>query len=126
MAVQVRIEAGQRMRSARGIRSMALRGGGAYGRGGPDDDVLGKAYDPRVMNRLMLFLQPYRRQIVFAFFVMILRAVSGLAGPYIIRLAIDKGISAGDTAFLGEMVMAYLAATGVNWITNFAQIYTMS
>ena len=106
---------------------MSVRGTGAQGRGGPaDDDVLGKAYDPRVMNRLTEFLQPYRRQIIFAFFVMIIRAVSGLAGPYIIRLAIDQGMGAGDATFLGEMVLVYMLATGLNWLTNFAQIYTMS
>ncbi len=105
---------------------MGMRGGMTFGRGGPDDDILGKAYDPRVMNRLMEFLQPYRRQIVLAFFIMIVRATSGLAGPYIIRLAIDQGIGKNDLNFLGQMVLAYLAATGVNWITSFAQIYTMS
>ncbi|MCA1554533.1 MAG: ABC transporter ATP-binding protein, partial [Chloroflexi bacterium] len=106
---------------------MGMRGGMAFGRGGVgDDDILGKAYDPRVMNRLMEFLQPYRARVAFAFVIMLARAVSGIAGPYIIRLAIDEGIGKGNLPFLGQTVVAYLLATGLNWIASFTQIYTMA
>ncbi|MBI3733635.1 MAG: ABC transporter ATP-binding protein [Chloroflexi bacterium] len=90
------------------------------------DDIIGKAYDPRVMGRLLEYLKPYRKQVAFAFVVMIVRAVSGLAGPTIIRLAIDEGMAKGNTALLGQMVVAYLLASGLNWVTNFTQIYTMA
>jgi ATP-binding cassette subfamily B protein/subfamily B ATP-binding cassette protein MsbA len=99
---------------------------GRAGLGGGDDDILGKAYDPRVMSRLLEFLQPYRSRIAFSFLVMIVRAVSGLAGPYIIRLAIDEGIAKNNLTFLGQAVVAYLVAGGFNWVTNFFQIYTMA
>ena len=91
-----------------------------------DDDILGKAYDPRVMRRLLEYLQPYRVRITFAFAVMIVRAVSGLAGPYIIRLAIDEGIAKSNLNFLSLAVIAYLIAGAFNWLSGFGQIYTMA
>jgi len=99
---------------------------GRTGPGAGEDDILGKAYDPRVMSRLLEFLQPYRLRIAFAFVVMIVRAVSGLAGPYIIRLAIDEGIAKGNLNYLGLAVVAYLVAGAFNWVSNFGQIYTMA
>ena len=91
-----------------------------------DEDILGKAYDPRVMSRLLEFLTPYRLRITFAFGVMIVRAVSGLAGPYIIHVAIDEGIVKSNLGLLGQMVILYLVAAGFNWVTNFLQIYSMA
>ncbi|MBI5878867.1 MAG: ABC transporter ATP-binding protein [Chloroflexi bacterium] len=91
-----------------------------------DEDVLGKAYDARVMQRLLELMTPYRRTIAVAFVVMLVRAVSGLAGPYLIRLAIDQGIANHDLPFLAAMAIAYTAAAAGNAVTNFAQIYMMS
>ena len=99
---------------------------GRAGPGGGEDDILGKAYDPRVMSRLLEYLQPYRGRIAFSFAVMIVRSVSGLAGPYIIRLAIDEGIAKSNLTFLGQAVIAYLVAGAFNWLANFGQIYTMA
>jgi ATP-binding cassette subfamily B multidrug efflux pump len=101
----------------------------AAGRSGPagsDEDILGKAYDPRIMSRLLEFLRPYRVRIALAFAVMVVRAVSGLAGPYLIRLAIDDGIGKRDINFIGQVVIVYLIAAGFNWLTNFGQIYIMA
>jgi ATP-binding cassette subfamily B protein/subfamily B ATP-binding cassette protein MsbA len=106
----------------------AGRGGAMSGAGrlSDSDDILGKAYDARIMTRLMEYLLPYRKHILFAFGVMLVRAASGLAGPYLIQLAIDEGIANSNLVFLGQMVVAFLAAAALNWVANFAQIYTMS
>ncbi len=100
--------------------------GGAAGPLSDADDIIGKAYDPRVMSRLMEYLRPYKKHIAFAIVVMIVRAVSGLAVPYIIRLAIDEGIAKSNLVFLGQLVIAFLVAAGFNWVTSFVQIYTMA
>ncbi len=114
------------MRAAVGMG--AGRGGAMSGAGrlSDSDDILGKAYDARIMTRLMEYLLPYRKHILFAFGVMLVRAASGLAGPYLIQLAIDEGIANSNLVFLGQMVVAFLAAAALNWVANFAQIYTMS
>jgi ATP-binding cassette subfamily B protein/subfamily B ATP-binding cassette protein MsbA len=99
---------------------------GGAGRLSDSDDILGKAYDARIMARLMEYLQPYHKRIIFAFGVMLVRAATGLVGPYLIRLAIDEGIAKRDAFFLGQLVVAFLAAASLNWVANFAQIYTMA
>ena len=54
-----------------------------------DDEVLGKAYDARLMRRLLQYLRPYWRQVVLAFVTIIVSAVASLVQPYLIKVAID-------------------------------------
>ena len=47
-----------------------------------EDEILGKAYDLRLMRRLLSYLRPYRRQVALAFVLDIWgRPSTGLAGP---------------------------------------------
>ena len=46
-----------------------------------DDDILGKAYDARLMRRLLLFLRPYWRQVAMAFAAILVGAGAALAQP---------------------------------------------
>jgi ATP-binding cassette, subfamily B, multidrug efflux pump len=91
-----------------------------------DEDILGKAYDPRVTSRLVAYMRPYRRHIAFAMTVMVFRSAAGLAGPYLLRLAIDEGMVKGNLPFLGQMVLAYVASGVITWMGMYAEIYTMS
>jgi ATP-binding cassette subfamily B protein len=47
-----------------------------------DDDVLGKAYDGRLMRRLLAYLRPYRRQVTVAVIAIIGHSCLELAPPY--------------------------------------------
>ena len=60
-----------------------------------DDDVLGKAYDARLMRRLLEYLRPYWRQVAVAFVAIIVGAAASLAQPYLIKVAIDDYIATG-------------------------------
>jgi hypothetical protein len=75
---------------------------------GQDDDVVGKAYDARLMRRLLEYLRPYWRQVVLAFVTIIVSTVSSLVQPYLIKIAIDRYIAQRRLAGLDGLAVLYL------------------
>ena len=67
-----------------------------------EEEVLGKAYDSRLMGRLMHYLGPYRLQVALAMAAIILKAGADVLGPFLVKTAIDKYLSshAGGHSFL--------------------------
>jgi ATP-binding cassette subfamily B protein len=55
-----------------------------------EEEILGKAYDSRLMKRLLTYLRPYRWQVVFALVAIVLKAGADVVGPYLTKTAIDK------------------------------------
>jgi len=45
------------------------------------DDVVGKAYDGRLMRRLLTYLRPYKLQTAISFAAILIKAASDVAGP---------------------------------------------
>ena len=56
-----------------------------------EEEVLGKAYDARLMRRLLGYLRPYRLWVVGALLALMGDALLQLTQPYLVKLAIDKG-----------------------------------
>ena len=103
----------------------------------PDDDeeeFLGKAYDSHIVARTWQFVWPYRSHMIWSVVLMICIAASNLAGPYLIKLAIDSAIKGGamggaiggDVRLLTLTALAYVAAALTNWLCTFGQSYIMS
>ena len=57
-----------------------------------DDEVLGKAYDSKLMKRLLSFVKPYKKYVVAAILMNIVVAALGPLRPYLIKIAIDDYI----------------------------------
>ncbi len=74
-----------------------------------DEEVLGKAYDARLMRRLLTYLRPYRREVVLATAAIIGHSALELAPPYLTRLIIDRYIPAGDVTGVLQVAAIYLA-----------------
>jgi ATP-binding cassette subfamily B protein len=90
-----------------------------------DDEILGKAYDARLMRRLLGYLRPYRRQVAFAVAAIIARSVVELAPPYLTKLVIDEYIPAADLDGLWLIVAAYLLVLVSSFALEYAQTWTM-
>ncbi len=90
------------------------------------DETLGKAYDPRLVRRLLGYVQPYRGQYLVAIVLMIVRSVLGAAGPWIVGRAIDVGIRAGDLAALRNWALLFAASALAEWLTNRSRILIMA
>jgi ATP-binding cassette, subfamily B, multidrug efflux pump len=55
-----------------------------------EEEVLGKAYDGRLMRRLLTYLRPYKWHVVVALAAIILKSGFDVLGPYLTKIAIDK------------------------------------
>jgi ATP-binding cassette subfamily B multidrug efflux pump len=92
---------------------------------GHDDEVLGKAYDARLMRRLLVFLRPYRLQVVAAVAAIVGLSIVQLVPPYLTKTAIDTYIPAGDLAGLSLVAILYLAVLVAAFLLEWAQTWTM-
>jgi ATP-binding cassette subfamily B multidrug efflux pump len=90
-----------------------------------DDDVLGKAYDARLMRRLLVYLRPYWRQVAIAFVAIIAGAAAQLAQPYLIKTAIDLHIATGRLAGLDRLAALYLVILAGAFVADYVQTWTM-
>ena len=55
-----------------------------------EEEVLGKAYDSRLMRRLLTYLRPYRWQVTVAIVSIILKSFADVLGPYLVKVAVDR------------------------------------
>jgi len=55
-----------------------------------EEEVLGKAYDSRLMRRLLGYMRPYRTTIVISLIFLLAQSVLQVLGPLLTRIAIDK------------------------------------
>jgi ATP-binding cassette, subfamily B, multidrug efflux pump len=58
-----------------------------------EDEILGKAYDARIMRRLLTYVRPYLRITIVALVFLILLSVVDLIGPALIGYGIDHHIA---------------------------------
>jgi ATP-binding cassette, subfamily B, multidrug efflux pump len=91
----------------------------------PDEDVLGRAYDHRLMRRLLGYLRPYRWRVGAAVVVVLLDAVVQLAGPWLTMQAIDNGIRHRDLGHLDRVATLYLSVLVVGFGLGYLQTLIM-
>jgi ATP-binding cassette subfamily B protein/subfamily B ATP-binding cassette protein MsbA len=91
-----------------------------------EDELLGKAYDGRLVRRLLSYILPYRQKMLAAILLMIISSLLGVAGPYLVGLAIDGGIRAGDFGSLRLWTVLLIVAAVGEWMTNRQRIALMA
>ena len=90
-----------------------------------DEEVLGKAYDARLMRRLLGYLRPHRLAVMGALTSIVGQSVLQLALPYLTKLAIDRHITMGDLTGLGELALLFLGVLVGSFVLEYAETYTM-
>jgi ATP-binding cassette subfamily B protein len=104
-----------------------------------EEEVLGKAYDSRLMRRLLTYLRPYKWHVVIALSSIILKSVADVLGPFLTKIAIDKYLAKTPYAhsWLGDLLsdspLAGIAQIGglyvglliFTFVLEFVQTYTM-
>ena len=88
---------------------------------GYEEEVLGKAYDSRLMARLLHYLRPYRLQVAGAVALLMLASAFAVVGPYLTKIALDDAIPAGDGRQLAQLAILFLGATLLVFIFQYAQ-----
>src|ERR1700723_2195410 len=83
-----------------------------------DDDVVGKAYDSRLMGRLLTYLRPYKLQAITSLVAILLKAGSDVLGPYLTKVAVDRYMTARPAPHPAALTRgpSFNAAVGVTQI----------
>ncbi len=85
-----------------------------------EEEVFGKAYDPRVVSRIWAFVRPYRRDLLISVGAVLTFTLTNLAIPLIIRYAIDNGMQKGGN---GQVLLWCVAAFAVVILINYGASY---
>lgn len=90
---------------------------------GQDEDVVGKAYDSRLMRRLLTYMRPYTGHAGLSFACILLKAGADVLGPYLVLVATDRYMTAHNTAFVPHWFAARLSANPLAGIAQCAALY---
>src|ERR1700678_2061200 len=86
-----------------------------------EEEILGKAYDSRLMARLLKYLHPYRWQVAIALVSILLKSFADVLGPYLTKVAIDRYLSPAKGASSG--FWNWLSPRAITGIAQIASIY---
>ena len=89
-------------------------------------EAAGRAFDRRVVVRMLAYLRPQARRMAAAFALTLLISALTLAAPYLVKVAIDQVIAQGDQAGLariallmaGTFIGIYLAASAQQYLLS--------
>jgi len=91
-----------------------------------EEENEGKVYDARLTRRLVGYLHPYRREVIWAVVLMSISSILSVAGPWLIGRAIDDGVRAGSISQLRLWTVIFMVSALVEWITNRMRISLMA
>ncbi|HTP13082.1 MAG TPA: ABC transporter ATP-binding protein [Bacteroidota bacterium] len=88
-----------------------------------EEEVLGKAYDARLMRRLIKYLRPYRWHVGLG--ILLSLVVSGMEAvrPYFTKIAVDTDIANKDSHGLLITILLYLTVMLARGVVQFANAY---
>ncbi|HEY1496080.1 MAG TPA: ABC transporter ATP-binding protein [Candidatus Solibacter sp.] len=105
-----------------------------------EEEVLGKAYDGRLMRRLLGYMRPYRLLVALSLVFLLVQSALQVLGPLLTRTAVDRYIAPNPgqiPAFLGRYLpgdpwsgltrigLVYLGVLAANFVCEFVQMYVM-
>jgi ATP-binding cassette, subfamily B, multidrug efflux pump len=90
-----------------------------------EEEALGKAYDGRLMRRLVAYLRPYSRHVAVAFAAILGGALAQVAQPYLLKTAIDQHIAPGRLPGLDRLAWLYLLILLAEFVFEYLQTWTM-
>ena len=95
-------------------------------RPGEVDELFEKAYNERVVSRLLVYLKPEVRRILLGAVATMALAGVAVATPYLMKIAIDSGIGTGNVQILITVVVSFILLQVVQWVAFRAQIHLMA
>src|ERR1700691_3946274 len=104
-----------------------------------EEEVLGKAYDGRLMRRLLTYLRPYKWHVVVALAAIILKSGLDVLGPFLTKIAIDKYLAKApnSNSWIGDRLSSspitgiaqigglYIGILVFSFLLEFLQTYYM-
>ncbi|MET3927242.1 ABC transporter ATP-binding protein [Devosia sp. 2618] len=87
-----------------------------------EEEIFGKAYDPKTVRRIWAFVRPYQLKIYLSVAAVLIFTATQLAIPLIIGRAIDSGMTqGGDSINLAWAVAAFAVVVVINFGASWVQ-----
>src|SRR5437588_10341966 len=90
-----------------------------------EEEVLGKAYDSRLMRRLITYLRPYKGYVVLALVLILFESSLEVTFPWLTKIAIDQYIKAANIAGLATIAVVYIILLLVRFVCASAETYVL-
>ena len=87
-----------------------------------EEDVLGKAYDARLVRWLWRWVRPYRGWMAVSFVLFVLVAAAQLLQPYLIKVAIDRYMVPGRSSGLPGIAALFLLSLVAEFVFRYLEI----
>lgn len=91
-----------------------------------DDRVESRGIDRKLLARLLRYVLPHRRLLAAALAALLFGTACQLAGPYLIKIVIDRHVMTGDLSGMGVLVLWYLAVLVGAMGFVYLQMYAVS
>ena len=88
-----------------------------------EEEALGKAYDSRLMRRLLAFAAPYKALIAIALAFLMVAGALQLVGPFLTQHVIDVAIPRHDYAAIRIAVVLYAASLLLELVMSYGQTW---
>jgi ATP-binding cassette subfamily B protein len=86
-----------------------------------EEEILGKAYDGRLMRRLLRYLRPYKWKVALAIGLLVAAAAVEVVGPWLTQQVLDEAVPRGDGRLLAMLASAYAGALVIGFGLQYAQ-----
>ncbi len=90
-----------------------------------EEEVLGKAYDARLVRRMLPYVTPQARLIALSIVLMFVVMGAQLLQPYLLKLLFDEEIPRADPRGVAVLALIYLLTIGVDLLARYGQLYSM-
>src|SRR6185437_15548612 len=103
-----------------------------------EEEVLGKAYDSRLMKRLLQYLRPYKWPVGISLVSILFKAAADVLGPYLVAVEIDRYLapvprstpfdsflSANPYVGIAQIAGMYVGLIALGFLLDYLQTYFM-
>jgi ATP-binding cassette subfamily B protein len=86
-----------------------------------EEDALGKAYDSRLMRRLLRYARPYRSLVASSLALLAVEGALQLVGPLLTQRVIDVALPARDVVAAARMAIVFAGALGLSFLASYGE-----
>jgi ATP-binding cassette, subfamily B, multidrug efflux pump len=88
-----------------------------------EEEVLGKAYDGRLMRRLIRYIRPYRWHVALGILLSLAISAMEAIRPYFVKIAVDRDIASGDRHGLLRTTLFFFSVLVIRGFIQYANAY---
>jgi ATP-binding cassette, subfamily B, multidrug efflux pump len=89
-----------------------------------EEEVLGKAYDSRLMRRLLTYMKPYRVAIAASMFLLLIDSLFQIIGPLLTKLAVDRYLVPAHSSVIAiPFLNGWLSKDAFTGLTQLSFLY---